>query len=694
MRSSSLFTFLAGTASFLALANGSAAAQDGTQGAPEAEEFRDDQIIVTARRREETLLDVPESISVFDAAAIADAEIDEIADFGQLTPGVVIQQGFQGGDRPIVIFRGVGQIGGVAPSVVLLSDGIYLPAGDPLRNQLFDVERIEVVKGPQGALYGRDTIGGVINVITKEPENEAGLAGRFSYGSAEEIFAGAAANIPIVEDKLFARISGSYHSSDGFFDNLGGEKQDFREEFFVRGRLLWDISSAISADLRVSHNSFDNGANAGFFAPDADTFFDDIGVLNVVDFTGHSNRRAVTDTALKVEADLGIGVLTSITQYVTSDQDIIQDADFQLAPGLQIVRTSEQDYDAFSQELRLASPSDQRLRWLGGAFFETTDAVFGLEDVETAVGLGSFGRTDNTTDGERLGLFAQIDLDLTNALTVSGAFRYDKDELEQTVTAPTAAVNSIDVEEFSPKASVTYKASDNLSLYFNYGQGFRSGGFDLSSSLPFGTETLTSMEGGVKGVFLDGRVRAEGAVYRIKYTDQQVAIVIPDPVTGNLITSTVNLGESRNIGVEFGVEAQLADGLQIFMKGDYIDTEILADSNPDNIGNQSPFRTKFTGSIGGQYVHPLGSDLNLVARTEYYLQGPQTWNRENTLEQETYGLLSARLALQSGRWTLAASGENILDAEFNDQLFEIAPGLNFANPGLPARWRVTASVNF
>ena len=682
--------------SVAAVGIGYAGAQAQEAGSVSAQSGSDlaDEIVVTARRREESLIDVPESIAVFDDVAIEDAEIDEIADFGQLTPGVVIQQGFQDGDRPIVVFRGVGQIGGTAPSVVLLSDGIYLPAGDPLRNQLFDVERIEVVKGPQGALYGRDTIGGVINVINKKPGNEFSIAGRASVGGEGEHSFGAALNIPLVEDKLYARISGSLYDLDGYFNNLAGEKQDFRDESFIRGRILWDISSSTYADFRISHNSFRNGANAGFYSSNDTTYFDQVGVLDVVDYAGHSNKRKVTDAALKVESEIPFGTLTSITQFVTSDQDIIQDADFALAPGLQVVRTSLLDYEAFSQELRIVSPADQRLRWIVGGFYETSETVFGLEDVEIAVPLGSFGRTDNSTDGERMGIFGQLDFDLTERLTVSGALRYDTDELTQVATAPAPATNKIEVEEVSPKASVTYEFADNFTVYANYGEGFRSGGFDASSSLPFGTETLKSMELGAKGVFFGGLVRAEGAIYKIDYTEQQVAVVITDPITNNLITSTVNLGESEIQGIELGAEAALTDALSVFVKGDYIDTEIKVDSDPANIGNQSPFRTEYTLSVGGQYRHPLTGDLDVVARTEYYLQGPQTWNRENTQEQESYGLLSARLALQSESWTLAVSGENILDQEYNDQLFPLAPGLNFTHPGLPARWRITASAKF
>src|SRR5690554_3111049 len=168
-----------GCVSVLALifTNGQAMAQDNAK----ALSVKDDsssvpEIIVTATRRARSLQEVPAAITAFNDQQIDAQGITDIADFAAVTPGITVAQGFFGGDKPIVVFRGLGALAGSAPSVGILVDGVSLPAGEPLRNRMFDLERIEVVKGPQAALYGRDTIGGVINVITKEPTND--LQGR------------------------------------------------------------------------------------------------------------------------------------------------------------------------------------------------------------------------------------------------------------------------------------------------------------------------------------------------------------------------------------------------------------------------------------------------------------------------------------------------------------------------------------
>lgn len=652
-------------------------------------------ITVTARKREESLLDVPDSISVFGADVIEAAEINEVADFAQLTPGVVTQQGFQGGDRPIIVFRGVGQIGGNAPSVVLLSDGIYLPAGDPLRNQLFDIEQIEVVKGPQGALYGRDTIGGVINVITKAPGDNFEGSGQVSIGSKDEVSVAGAVNVPLVEGKLYGRLSGSYLETDGFFKNLAGTDQEFREEHFLRGRLYWAVSDTVNADLRVSLNSFENGSNAAYYATSGDSRIDDVGgILNAVDFEDHINDREVFDAALKVEADLGFATLTSISQYVDSDNTLIQDADFALSPGIQIVRTSDTLYSALSQELRLTSRADQPVRWIAGVFAETSESDFSFSDEEIEVGLGNLGGRATEAEGNRLGVFAQVDIDLTDRLTATGALRYDNDEQTQILISGGNLEREQNTERVSPKASLSYRFSDTLTGYVTYGEGFRSGGFDAASAIPFDAEVLKSIEVGTKGVFLDGRLRADAAIYKIEYSDQQVASVITDPDTGNLITTTSNLGESELSGVELNLSAILTDNFEVFFSADAIDAEITAAPGDLNLGNRTPFSTDYTATLGGQYTTALNAEWDMLARAQYYYQGTQAWNQANTLEQSPYGLLSARVAVSNDRWTLALSGENILDEEFNDQVFELLPMMHFAHGGLPARWRATLSAKF
>ncbi len=659
--------------------------------------FSLEEIVVTARRREESLLDVPESISVFGEQLIADAEIDEIADFAQLTPGVVVQQGFQGGDRPIVVFRGIGQVGGTAPSVIILSDGIYMPGGDPLRNQLFDIQQIEVVKGPQGSLYGRDTIGGVINVISKEPEDTLGGALQVSYlDEAKEKSVKGAINIPLVDGKLYTRLSAGRLESDGFFVNRSGADQDVREESYVRNRILFMPTDTVTIDARIGYNEYDNGYNAAFYSTDASTYYDDVGSLNAVDFNDGFNKREVWDGAIKVEFDFENSILTSITQTVDSEQNLVQDADFGLAPGLQIARDTLTQEDSWSQELRLASSGDTNLRWLVGVFYEETETKVKSTDTIVVPALPPGPTRSNVVEAERHAIFSQVDYDVTERLTASLALRYDDTERNLEVITPVAGTASASSYMATPKFSLTYGWTDDIKTYVTYAEGFRSGGFDPLTNAPFNDEELASYELGLKSVFLDGKLSLTAAAYFIDYTDQQVTVLTVDPITNNLSTATENLGKSETKGIELEVQYLVTENFAVNLAADVMDTEIKKDPTASIEGNDTPFSTDYTLSASGQYTLVLNNDLNMVSRLAYYYQGDQTWDKANTMEQDAYGTLAARIALEHEQWLVALSGENLLDEDYNDQIFTNfgVVGQNAVYPGLPRRWTLSVSTTF
>ncbi len=662
----------------------------------ELAETKSDEIIVSARRREESLLNVPESITVFDAQAIEDLEIRQISDFARLTPGVNVQQGFTAGDRPLLAFRGIGAFGGTAPALIILSDGVYSPFGEPLRAQLFDVERIEVVKGPQGSIYGRDTIGGVINVVTKRPGNEyeVRMQGAYEPTSNEKSFA-AAVNIPLVEDKLAARVSGQYLDSDGYFDNALGLDHDTRKEYGGRLRLFGTPTDTLTLDFRLGYNKYDNGGyNASFFAADDDTTIEDVGVLNAVNLAEGFRRRDVFDVALRADLDLGFAELTSLTQFVDAENELFQDADLGLAPGLELTRLSVNVDRNFSHEFRLVSPGDKRFRWIIGAFYENGDFDFSAVDTEISIPLGQLSDSANEVDTERYSVFGQVDFDLTDRLTFSAALRYDDDTRDQTILRPAQSTQSIGFDRVTPKISLTYSATDEISLYATYAEGFRSGGFDATTALPFETEQLKSYEVGVKANLFDNRVFATVAGYRISLTDQQLSALTTNPQSGALTTTTVNLGESRTYGMELAVQARVADGFDVNLGFDLLNPEILASPTPTAVGNRTQLSTEYTINVGAQYHYEISDEIGILSRIDYYRQGTQYWNDANTLSQDPYGVLAARIALETDRWTLAVSGDNILDKVYNDQIFEFAPGLNAVYPGLPARWRVTGTVRF
>ena len=171
-------------------------------------------------------------------------------------------------------------------------------------------------------------------------------------------------------------------------------------------------------------------------------------------------------------------------------------------------------------------------------------------------------------------------------------------------------------------------------------------------------------------------------------------LLITDPRTGLLITSTSNLGASKAKGLEALVAWSPTRRLQLRAGLDVLDTEIKADPVATNIGNRTPYSVKYRGSASAQYRYPVTNDIDLLLRSDFYRQGSRVWDKANTLEQRPFNLVSVRAALESESWSLAVSGENVFDKAYNDQIFVIAPGLNFTYPGRPATWRVTGQVRF
>jgi len=658
------------------------------------EELTFEEVVVTARRRTESVQSIPESISVFGEELIQTAGIKDIADFSKLTPGAVVQQGFFGGDRPIVVFRGIGQIGGVAPSVIVLMDDVYLPAGDPLRHQFFDIERIEVLKGPQGSLYGRDTIGGVINVVSKRPENEISGSLSASGGSDNQFEIKGSIGGAIIEDELLFQLGARHYETDGFFVNTTGANQDFRNEDAIRGRLIWTPNEDTEITARIGYSTFRNGYNTGFLAADGDTFIDDVGgVLSVTDVNDGFNKRDSFEASLRAEFDLGWASLVSISQYVDTDQEIRSDGDFSFAPGLFVIRSAGLQEENFSQELRLVSPEDKSFRWITGVFYDKSDRLDTRLDEEFNLPLGVLADVSGSVETERMSAFAQMDLDVLDNLTASVALRYDKDDRTREQTLPVPETGELSFDEFSPKASLSYDITDDVMAYFTFGSGFRSGGFDASNGRPFGTEKLKSYEAGVKSTWADGRITLNAAAYYIDYTDQQVAVVITDPDSGLLITTTQNLGASRTKGFEVELQTVPFENFSLNIGFDTMNSKIEDDPDATVIGNQTPFRTSYTVNTSAQYYLPIADDYALISRVDWYRQGRQIWNKQNTLSQDPYDLVNLNVIFQADGWSIDASVENLFDQEYNDQLFDLG-GISFVYPGLPRRWRVGATFNF
>ena len=228
-----------------------------------------EEVVVTAQKREEKLQNVPVSVTAYSETALRDSGVRNTADVMAMTPNVSFDQSFTVGNSFITL-RGIEQINNADPPVAVVVDGVPEGNQKQLRMELFDVERVEVLAGPQGALYGRDAIGGAINIITKQPTNEFSGFAVAGGGSGSERFGIFAASGPIIDDKLLFRVSGEYKDSDGQITNSYlHEKVDFYTSKDFRGKLLWKVTDDLKIDLRFSHTDNLGGANYDVAIPDS-----------------------------------------------------------------------------------------------------------------------------------------------------------------------------------------------------------------------------------------------------------------------------------------------------------------------------------------------------------------------------------------------------------------------------------------
>ncbi|MBI2970257.1 MAG: TonB-dependent receptor [Gammaproteobacteria bacterium] len=708
-----------------------------------------EEVVVTARKRDESFQDVPVAVNAFTEADIASAGIERPQDFIALTPNMTMVQTQNQGTSFITV-RGISQARNSEPSVAVLIDGVLIANPSQFNQELYDIEQIEVLKGPQGALYGRNAIGGAITIRTKQPGDQ--LEGRIQVGAESgpgyKVRAGLSGPVPGMDDLNF-RGSFSYFDTDGYINNpfLGDEADPF-EDISGRLKLLWQPNEDFTADLRFSISEVDT--QALYFNITASA--DDTSLPVRVNNEGR-NERDMYSVSLKMDYGTDYGVLTSITSYDDLEEILTGDQfDFLPRPEsflnldtsgfgdlirfltgdavVDLNQTQFLDVQAWSQELRFTSPAENRFRWIAGGYFILTDRFISTGNmIDRGLGVFPVFRTPRpsvfspffgvpvTDPNPQLGLlvdsqdnfawavFGEISYDISDLLEGSIALRYDRDNRENTTETeplfdPTGGltvngqVRKESWDSLQPKATLRFKPSDDWTLYLSYSRGFRSGGFNQSGvgglGIPgvsdiFDQETADTIEGGIKTQWLDGRLRTNVSVYRTDAEGSYFFVFDPG-------TSTQNLGNVDEVayqGFEFEAAAVVAEGLDMYLGLGYTDSEIEAHADPAAIGNEAPLVSEYTVNIGGQYVRPLPGwpGVNAFIRTDYQLIGPTYWDPPNTSVRNPVGLVDLRFGVEGETWSLTAWSRNLNDNDYNAEWSPgPAPGAHFVWKAPPRRY--------
>lgn len=700
-----------------------------------------EEIIITAERREASLQETPISIAAFSPADLERSNIQSSYDLQLHTPGLVMSSGLAQGQ---MFIRGIGSANlgiGADPSSSIHVDGVYRPRASAALTEFYDVERIEVLKGPQGTLYGRNTTGGTINIISKKPTDDLEGHADAMYGSHEKFRFRATTNVPF-SGGAAARFSVIRAKSDGYSTNLSptldpvaptpAEKYYHEDLAAIRGALRIDLGDSAEWNL-VASGSRDRGSRSMplFIVPGTPGPQVSAGAI----VTGDHFRTRLTFTPREkndewsvsstIDWELGAIAFKSLTSYAESKQDTFDDVDAsEINSAFQ--RTTGNN-EVFTQEFQIRSNSNEDLEWIVGAFYLTEDAVqsvdlFVFQDSPTPLGF----LIDATAKTSALAGFGQASYNLIENLRLTAGLRYSWERKKHTTEAllgstpgePGAVVGPAIFERnswnaWTPKFGIDFFATEDLMLYITASRGFKSGGYNSIQAPPvlesrFDPEKIWAYEAGLKGTFLNNHLRTNLAVFFYDYKDLQVTI-------NDAGLSRIRNAASAEIkGLDLQVNALVSEQFQVDMSYAYLDATFksfpnandpdlpLIDGQPQSIdlsGSTLPHSPKHTLFLGAQYTVPLSQERgSITLRGEYSLRSKMYFTAINVRpsgERATH-IFNASLTYEdaSDRWRASIFGRNLTDVHYIQTVIKSPVNGTTGVPAAPRTWGIEIGHKF
>ncbi len=706
--------FIAGASAFAIIGSLSATAR-----AQEAGATREDQqaeIIVTAQKREQSLNDVPLSITAITGETLARRGASAIEDLQYAVPGISITQFSPGQQR--VQMRGVSVYSGL-PTVGVYLDEIPLnlelnQSGQDVR--LLDIARVEVLRGPQGTLYGQGAVGGTIRYITNEvdlDEVSASATGEVGTidGGGTDWKGEAVVNLPLVTDHVGLRVAGAYQNFGGWIDNplLGDRNVNAGHAFTVRGRLGFVFSDAFRLTLSAQHQELKLGALN--LSDDNQQVFDALPTPFA--------SRATLGNALATY-DFGPVTLLSSTSYISRRDNQILDFTATFGPFIPLLTGLPADAvdsvgvsqprtnKVFSQEVRLSSNGDAAFNWTVGGFFRNskthTDATSIVTPDVLPPGFTLYAVEGTYPDNSRSwAVFGEASYRLTDTLTALVGLRYFEDRRVQDSVSTIFGVPAIDQQRAtfnttSPRFNLSWQPGEQLNFYANVGKGFRSGGFNLTSTgggaaVPpsFAPDTLWSYEVGAKFRSADRRLSLEIAGYRNEWSDVQTTTNIPGLPT----SFTTNSGKIAGWGVDGSLSFVPFRGLTLTLTGGWNNMEYKSNSAEHLAGDRADFVPRFTGSASAEYRFNLRR-MPSFARVDYQHSDRFQLFLRNFSGAPTHSdaqdILNARIGISGENWSGALFVRNLLNRD--SILYPAAAALIYPARLQPRTLGVSFSVQY
>jgi iron complex outermembrane receptor protein len=710
-----------------------------------------EEVVVTASKRAQSLQDVPIAVTTYAGESLEALAINDIEGLAVQTPSFAFSKA--GGEAQIYI-RGVGtNIFGIGadPSVAVTLDGVYLGRTNMGLTQFLDIDRVEILRGPQGTLYGRNATGGAINLISRMPGDELEGYVQAGYGEFDRIELQGAVGGPL-SDAWGLRIAARHMQDDGYTDDLdprGTNELDDNDIQSYRGILTFAPNDAFSATLIGEYTEFENGNTS--IVPR-----DDLGLAETLGAvpTGsiHKERNDLptffdwdsSGVTLTLVWQMSDAIeLTSITGYRDYNSDFLFNTD---GTEIDVTRSNfKYDSEQVSQELRLASTGSGPLRFIAGAFYFTEDKSGGLGLVRASLNPQRSFILPSENETDAWALFGEVTWDVTDRLALTAGVRYSDEKKDDfadfgivfdvlglesplpvtPVGSPRRTSDSWDA--WTPKFGVDYRLADDTLLYASATRGFKSGGYNSlqPSNPPYDPEYIWAYEIGTKSQFADDRVRFNAALFYYDYTNLQVSTFL------NNLTFITNAAEASILGAEVEVFARPVDRLDLGLAISWLDTEYdkfltaygsfpctpvppaTTCARPlrefDASGKQLVNAPEWKLNATAQYEIPLGTLGSIVLFGQVSYQDDLYFTQINEPEvgQEAITLLDARIAWLSAdaNWELAAFGKNLSDEDYfhngvrftstsdpAKDVFQIGNALGYPAPG--RTWGVQATWRF
>jgi iron complex outermembrane recepter protein len=718
---------------------------------PQAPGAGDGEIIVTAQRRSESLQEVPISITALSGDTLRKAGIQDTESLATLTPGLLVQRSVVGK----ISIRGVGNenytISG-DPGVAVHSDGVYVARAAAGLFDLFDIERVEVLRGPQGTLYGRNATGGVINVLPNRPEKNFGarIAGEVTNYNGYRV--DGMVNVPLADD-LAVRVAVMRNSRDGFTTNTNAAARargfgdlDSKDVWAFRGQ--FGTTGGSPFEMRATIEYLDDNSNLPPYK-----YLNRPTALPTSDFGGGANaflprnlrvvnegyelaipgttRGVGTDEDVFKSRQLGIGLhlkydfgsvaLSSITGFRSTQFNWLNDGDG--ADIFYVNYIQQDDTDQFSEEVQLTGGGD-RLEWLlGGYYFNESGKSFIALPFTFGAALPFYIRIDGTAKTDAIAGFGELRWKPTDRLKITVGARYSHEKraaayrYEINFGAPFVANPDLkaDFNAFTPRVVVNYEAVDDINIYASATRGFKSGGFNLLAIQPgFAPEKVWTYEAGIKTQFADRRITFNANVFYAKYDDIQVgqiinlSSVLTNAAKATLKGAEVEFSARPNNAIELGATLAYLDAkYDNFCTGDPtrptapVSTGCTA-ANPIQLaGNRFPRAPEFTLTGTAAYTIPIAEGgLTLRGDVRYQSKTYFTQFNRPEISQDGYTVVNARLTYTGaeGRYSFGGFVNNLFDKTYFTEVLESGA----FNPQLvaqayvapPRTYGVTASFKF